>query len=396
MKKNNSTNASKLLEDTRLVHEGLHPHENGGFINPPVIHASTVLFPDVETMLLGPKGQRYTYGRRGNPTTDALCEVLTSLENAEGCVLTPSGLAAVSLACLSCLKSGDHILVTDAAYYPTRHFCDTVLSRFGIEITYYDPCIGTEIGQLFKPNTKVIFTESPGSLTFEMQDIDAIVSVAKKIDALVIMDNTWATPLYYKPLDHGVDISLMAGTKYVVGHSDCMLGTIAANSRAWEKLSEIHGLMGYHVGPDDVYLGQRGIRTMSVRLAKHMENALEVANWLQQHDAVAKVYHPALPDSPGHEIWLRDFKGASGLFSFELANAGEQQAIKFLNSLTLFGLGYSWGGFESLATYAQPEKIRTAKPWTSTNPLIRLHIGLEDTQDLKRDLEEGFKAISQN
>ena len=383
-----------MFEKTQLVHDGLHPHENEGFINPPVIHASTVLFPDVETMLKGPKGQRYTYGRRGNPTTDSLCEALTNLENAEGCVLTPSGLAAVSLACLSCVGSGDHILVTDSAYYPTRHLCDTILKRLGIETTYYDPNIGTEISKLFQPNTKMIFTESPGSLTFEIQDIKLIVSEARKIDALVIMDNTWATPLYFKPLDHGVDISLMAGTKYVVGHSDCMLGTLAANSRVWEKLSETHGLMGYHVGPDDVYLGQRGLRTMSVRLAKHMENALEIATWLQQHDRVAKVYHPALPETPGHEIWKRDFKGASGLFSFELANANEQHAISFLNTLKLFGLGYSWGGFESLATYAKPAKIRTAKPWTSTNPLIRLHIGLEDTRDLKSDLQNGFEAIA--
>ena len=316
------------------------------------------------------------------------------MENAEGCVLTPSGLAAVSLACLTCANSGDHILVTDSAYYPTRHFCDTILKRLGIETTYYDPCIGTEISNLFQPNTKMIFTESPGSLTFEMQDIELIVSEARKINALVNMDNTWATPLYFKPLDHGVDISLMAGTKYVVGHSDCMLGTLAANSRTWEKLSETHGLMGYHVGPDDVYLGQRGLRTMSVRLEKHMENAIEIATWLQQHDRVANVYHPALPESLGYEIWKRDFKGASGLFSFELANANEQHAITFLNTLKLFGLGYSWGGFESLATYAQPAKIRTAKPWTRTNPLIRLHIGLEDTRDLISDLKNGFKAIS--
>ena len=320
-----------MLEQTRLIHDGLHPHENDGFINPPVIHASTVLFPDVETMLSGK--QKYKYGRRGNPTTDSLCEALANLENATGCVLTPSGLAAISLACLSCVSSGDHILVTDAAYYPTRHFCDTVLTRLGVQITYYDPCIGSEISELFQPNTKVIFTESPSSLTFEMQQIDFIVSAAKKINALVIMDNTWATPLYYKPLDHGVDISLMAGTKYVVGHSDCMLGTLAANSRAWERLSETHGLMGYHVGPDDVFLGQRGLRTMSIRLAKHMENAFEIANWLQDHKCVAKVHYPALPNSPGHKIWKRDFRGASGLFSFEIANANEQQAIKFLNSL---------------------------------------------------------------
>ncbi len=391
MQKDNSKKFDPLQEETILVHTGLHPHENQGFINPAVIHASTVLFPDVETMLTGK--QKYKYGRRGTPTTDSLCEALTTLENAQGCVLTSSGLAAVSLACLTCVSSGDHILVTDAVYYPTRHFCDTVLKRLGVETTYYDPCIGVEISKLFQPNTKMIFTESPGSLTFEMQDINCIVSAAQKIDALVIMDNTWATPLFYKPLEHGVDISLMAGTKYVVGHSDCMLGTIAANSRAWEKLSETHGLMGYHVGPDDVYLGQRGLRTMSVRLAKHMESALEIANWLKQHICVAKVYHPALPDSPGHDIWRRDFKGASGLFSFELDNANEQHAITFLNTLKLFGLGYSWGGFESLATYAQPEKIRTATPWTSTNPLIRLHIGLEDTRDLKKDLEAGFKSI---
>ena len=384
-------NLKPLKQATNLVHLGLHPHENKGFINPPVIHASTVLFPNFETMVSG--NQQYTYGRRGNPTSDALTEAVCELEGAAGCVLTPSGLSAVSIACLSCLKSGDHFLVADTVYQPTRHFCDTVLRQFGIEITYFSPCISKDIRKLFKENTKAVFLESPGSLTFEILDVSAISNVAKSKDATVLMDNTWATPLFFKPLDHGVDISILAGTKYIVGHSDVMLGTISANSHSWEQLYELQGSMGMHVGPNDVYLSQRGLRTMEIRLTRHMQNALEIANWLNQREEVGNVYYPPLAESPGHDIWKRDFTGASGLFSFELNGATEKQVALFLNSLELFGMGYSWGGFESLAIWARPELSRTAKKWTGKNPLIRLHIGLEDPLDLKADLDRGFKAI---
>lgn len=375
---------------TKLVHAGLHPHSNQGFVNPPVIHASTVLFPDVETMLSGK--QKYKYGRRGTPTNDALTEALTELECAKGTVLTPSGLAATSLACLSCLKSGDHLLVTDSVYEPTRHFCETVLKRLGVDVSYYDPTVGPAIGSLFQENTRAVFTESPGSLTFEIQDIEAIASEAHKRDAHVLMDNTWATPLFFKPLEHGVDLSIQAGTKYIVGHSDVMLGTISANEKAWKGLITTHGAMGIHVAPDDVYLAQRGLRTMHVRLARHQKSALEIATWLSEHADVGTVFHPALAEAPGHALWKRYFSGSTGLFTFELKDCGQEHVMAFLNALELFGLGYSWGGFESLAIWARPEMSRSIDPQKWTSPLIRLHIGLEDPEDLKQDLQKGFRA----
>ncbi len=375
---------------TKLVHAGVHPHDNHGFVNPPVIHASTVLFPDVETMLSG--RQKYKYGRRGTPTNDALTEALTELEGASGTVLTPSGLAATSLACLSCLKAGDQLLVTDSVYEPTRHFCETVLKKLGVEVSYYDPAAGQAISDLFRDNTRAVFTESPGSLTFEIQDIEAIANEAHKRNALVLMDNTWATPIFFKPLDHGVDLSIQAGTKYIVGHSDVMLGTISANENAWKDLMSTHGAMGIHVAPDDVYLALRGLRTMHVRLAEHQKNALAIATWLSQRNDVGVVLHPALPDAPGHALWQRYFSGSTGLFAFELKDSNDEQVMAFLNALEIFGLGYSWGGFESLAIWARPQTSRTIDPQKWKNPLIRLHIGLEDPEDLKEDLKRGFQA----
>ncbi|MEP3275381.1 MAG: cystathionine beta-lyase [Stappiaceae bacterium] len=386
------TSKTETKTATKLAHAGLNPHDNHGFVNPPVIHASTVLFPDAETMRSGKK--KYKYGRRGTPTSDALTGAVTELEGASGSVLAPSGLAATSLACMSCLKAGDHLLMTDSAYEPTRHFCDVVLKSFGVQTTYYDPMIGAGISTLFEQNTRAVFTESPGSLTFEIQDIQAIADVAHKHDALVLMDNTWATPLYFRPLDHGVDLSIQAGTKYLVGHSDVMLGTIAANERAWSDLIRFHGALGIHVGPDDVYLGLRGLRTMGIRLAEHQRNALAIATWLDGRDDVGKVFHPALPGSPGHTLWKRDFKGSTGLFSFELKRSTEQQVTAFLNALEIFGLGYSWGGFESLAIWARPETSRTIEPQKWDTPLIRLHIGLEDPEDLMDDLKKAFQAAS--
>lgn len=385
------TPSAPHLPATTLTHSGNHPEENNGFVNPPVIHASTVLFPDVETMLSG--NQPYVYGRRGTPTTRALEEAVSELEGAAGTALAPSGLGAITLACFSCLAAGDHMLVADTVYGPTRNLCDKMMTRFGVDISYYDPCDLSALSSLFRSNTKAIFTESPGSLTFEIQDISAIVALARDHDALVIMDNTWATPLFYKPLEHGVDLSLQAGTKYIVGHSDVMIGTVAASERALPALKATHGDMGLHVGPDDVYLALRGLRTMGVRLERHMKSTLEVAQWLEGREDVARVLYPALPSYPGHDLWKRDFSGASGLFSFELQPASEQAVHAFLNALSLFGLGYSWGGYESLALWARPQSARTATTWETAGPLIRLHIGLEDTRDLMADLEAGFKAF---
>lgn len=378
-----------LKTDTKLAHAGRDPASFHGFVNPPVVHASTVLFPDVETMR--PGGQKYTYARRGNPTTDSLEEAIKELEGAEGVLLANSGLNAVSLAVLSCVKSGDHILITDTAYHPTRHFADTVLPKFGVEVDYYDPALGADIAALFKPNTTAVFTEAPGSLTFEMQDIPAITQAAHAEGALVLMDNTWATPLFCQPLALGVDLSIQAGTKYIVGHSDAMLGTIAASERAWEGLHELHGAMGCHVAPDDVYLGLRGLRTLSVRLERHQRNTLDVLAWLKDQPVVAQIRYPGLDTDPGHAIWKRDFSGASGLCAFDfVAGTTRDQSNTFLNALKIFGLGYSWGGFESLAIPAKLKGSRSVTPVDESRCSIRLHIGLEDPEDLINDLSQAL------
>ncbi len=377
---------------TRLAHAGRNPEEFHGFVNPPVVHASTVLFPDSRTLLSG--AQKYNYARRGNPTTDALEAALAEIEGAAGVRLAASGLNAISVALLSCLSSGDHLLITDSAYGPTRHLAETTLRRLGIEIDYYDPTIGAGIAAMFKPNTKAVMTEAPGSLTFEMQDIPAIAEAAHAAGTLVAMDNTWATPCFFRPLDHGVDLSIQAGTKYIVGHSDAMLGTVAASERAWDGLRETHGALGMHVAPDDVFLGLRGLRTMEVRLRRHMDSALEIARWLQTRPEVARVRHPALPEDPGHAIWKRDFTGASGLFAFDFVDGvTHEQSCAFLDALRLFGLGYSWGGFESLAIPVRLKGARTATALPEGGPGIRLHIGLEDVVDIRADLEAGFAAL---
>ncbi len=377
--------------DTILAHSGRNPRENHGFVNPPVIHASTVLFESVEVMKSGTAP--YKYGRRGTPTSEALETALNELEGAAGSILAPSGLAAISIALLSCLSSGDHLLMIDSVYGPTRHLCDTVLKRMGIETTYYDPLIGSDIASIIKDNTRAVFAEAPGSLTFEMPDVPAIVAVAKQRGITVLMDNTWATALFFRPLAHGVDLSIQAGTKYIVGHSDVMIGTVSANADAWPALHSAYGALGMHVGPDDVYLALRGLRTMGVRLERHQANALAVAEWLRRQPQVATVRHPALAADPGNAIWQRDFTGSSGLFAFELKPASETAVAAFLDRLELFGLGYSWGGFESLAIWAKPESSRTATTFEAAGPLIRLHIGLENPDDLIADLSAGFAAL---
>lgn len=392
MKNKNSEDSAALAPETLLTTLGRNPKGFHGFVNPPVVHASTVLYPDAEGFFA--KSQTYTYGRRGTPTSDALEEALTALEGAAGTVLTPSGLSACTTAILSAVSSGDHLLVVDTIYQPTRQFCETVLKRMGIETTYYDPALGSDIASLFKPNTAAVFTEAPGSQTFEMQDIKAVSEAARAHDILVLMDNTWATPLFFQPLKHGVDLSIQAGTKYIVGHSDVMLGTIAASPRAWSRLKETHGNLGLCVGPDDIYMALRGLRTMGTRLKQHERNALDIARWLEDRAEVARVLHPGLESHPGHALWKRDFSGASGLFGMIL-KPGSLSAVKtFLDTLTLYGMGYSWGGFESLAIYADPTSYRTATSWQAEGPLIRIHIGLEHPDDLKTDLENALKAYA--
>lgn len=381
--------------NTRLAHIGHDPFSYHGFVNPPVVHASTVLFPDCRTMET--RAQKYTYGTRGTPTTDALCEALDELEGSAGTIVVPSGLAAISVPFLAFLSAGDHALIVDSVYTPCRLFCDTMLKRLGVEIEYYDPEIGAGIESLIKANTKLVHTEAPGSNTMEMQDIRAISDAAHRHGCVVTMDNTWATPLYFRPLDFGVDVSIHATTKYPSGHSDILMGSVSANAKHWPQLHETAITMGICGSPDDAYQILRGLRTMGVRLEHHQKSALEIARWLESRDDVAKVLHPALPSFPGHEIWKRDFKGAAGVFSFVL-KVDDPARFKvrshaMLDALSLFGLGYSWGGYESLAV---PVNLtdRTIRTAPTEGPVIRLQIGLEDVADIKKDLEAGFAAAS--
>ncbi|MAY63149.1 MAG: cystathionine beta-lyase [Rhizobiales bacterium] len=381
--------------NTLLAHAGYDPRSFHGFVNPPVVHASTVLFPDAKTMAT--RNQKYTYGTHGTPTTDALAQAFDELEGSAGTVVVPSGLAAVTLPFLACLSAGDHALVVDSVYGPTRRFCDTMLKRLGVEVTYYDPTIGAGIAELIRPNTTLVHTEAPGSNTFEMQDIPAIAKAAKAAGAVVTIDNTWATPLYFRPLDHGVDISIHAATKYPTGHSDILIGTVSANEALWPKLNEAFTTLGLSVGPDDAYATLRGLRTMGIRLERHQASALDIAGWLDGHEGVARVLHPALPSFPGHEIWKRDFKGASGIFSIVLdvpdAQAWTRKAHAFLDALGIFGLGYSWGGYESLAVHAfLGDRVVATAP--KEGPVLRLQIGLEDVADLKADIEAGLAAAA--
>ena len=376
--------------DTILTHAGRHPRENHGFVNPPVYHASTVLFPD--TAALAPGAQKYRYGRRGTPTSDALEEALRELEGAAGVRLAPSGMAALALALMSVTKAGDHVLVTDNAYAPTRQFADRVLTRHGVDVGYFDPS-GKDFAARLRPNTAAVLLEAPGSLTFEMCDVPALAGAARAHGAVTIMDNTWASPLFCRPLALGVDLSVQAGTKYIVGHADVMLGAVAANARTLKGLVDTHGLLGLCVGPDDIYLGLRGLRTMGVRLRQHQASAYEIAAWLETRPEVARVRYPALPSDPGHAVWKRDFTGAAGLFACDFSKrftAADRD--RFVDALRLFGIGYSWGGFESLAVPVHLGGIRTVteKPAAAS---VRLHIGLEDLRDLKADLTGAFAAL---
>ncbi|MFT4183047.1 MAG: cystathionine beta-lyase [Rhizobium sp.] len=380
--------------NTQLVRAGYDPFDYHGFINPPVVRASTVLFPNAGTMER--HEQKYTYATRGTPTTDALCEAINELEGAAGTILVPSGLAAVTLPFLTYLSPGDHALIVDSVYGNVRHFCDTMLARFGIEVEYYDPRIGAGIETLFRANTKLVHLEAPGSNTFEIQDVPAITAVAQRRGAVTTMDNTWATPLYFRPLDFGVDVSIQAATKYPAGHADILMGTVSANPRHWKRLRQANGALGICGTADDAYQVLRGLRSMGVRLERHQANALDIATWLEARDDVARVLHPALPSFPGHDIWKRDFKGASGVFSFVLT-VGRREAFKakakaFLDGLSLFGLGYSWGGFPSLALEVDLSDRSILKP-PEEGPLLRLQIGFEDVADLKADLEKGFAAV---
>ncbi|MGB6894205.1 MAG: cystathionine beta-lyase [Xanthobacteraceae bacterium] len=379
---------------TKLVSAGRDPRSYHGFVNPPVYHASTVLYPNAEDFLA--HRARYQYGRRGTPTTEALELALQELEGPQcaGVSLLPSGLAAISAALLSVVRAGDHVLVTDSAYGPTRNFCGQILSRLGVTTSYYDPGIGAGIAALLQPNTRAVYLESPGSLSFDVQDVTAIAKAAHANGTLVLMDNTWATPLYFRPLDHGVDLVIQAGTKYIGGHSDIMLGTVSANAATVAELKNTVRLTGLCEGPDDVYLGLRGLRTLGIRLDRHYQSGLAVARWLESRPEVLRMLHPALPSHPGHALWKRDFTGASGLFSMVLKPVPKKAYHAFVNTLELFGIGASWGGYESLAIPFDCTPLRTATRWEPGGPTVRFHIGLEAVEDLTADLERGFAALA--
>ena len=380
-----------ISERTRLVHAGREPFDQYGFINTPIYRGSTVLYPTTDDLLH--RRGRYSYGTKGTPTTNSLETAWTELTGAAGTVLAPSGLAAVTLGLMSCLKSGDHLLVTDSVYLPTRHFCNGVLKKFGVETTYYDPQVGAGIEALMRPNTAAVLTEAPGSQSLEMQDIPAIAEVAHRHGAVVLMDNTWATPLLFPPHERGVDIAIEAGTKYLSGGSDLLLGMVSANERCFKALRDTYDSFAMCPGPEDVFLGLRGLRTMALRLREHEKQALEMARWLEARPEVASVLHPALESYPGHDIWKRDFKGSSGLFSIILKPCSDQALAAMLDGLALFGMGYSWGGFESLVIPFNCATYRTATRWEPGGHALRFHIGLEDLDDLKRDLDAGFARL---
>lgn len=381
--------AGRKTEWTRM------PDRPGAIVNPPVWRASTILFDDVAHLRAAGQDthEKLYYGRRGTPTGWALADALTGLEpGAAGTMLYPSGVAAIAGALLAVVKPGSQLLMVDSAYDPTRTMCNGLLAEFGVETVFYDPLIGAGIADLITDRTAAIFLESPGSLTFEVQDIPAIVAAAQARGVPTILDNTWATPLYLPALSLGVDISLLACTKYIVGHSDVMMGSVTANARWWPRIrARAYGL-GQTVSADDAALALRSLRTLEIRLARHRDNALAVAQWLAARPEVARVLHPALPDCPGHAIWARDFRGSTGLFSIVLAGGGEAERAAFIDALRLFGIGYSWGGFESLALPVDPAKYRTARAWEAEGPLVRLHIGLETAEDLIADLEQGLGA----
>lgn len=378
--------------ETVLAHEGRTHNQLGAPVNPPVYRQSTLLFHSLEALKTA-SGTPNAYGRGGSPTTRALENALARLEGAYRAMLTPSGLSAITTSLLAVLGPGDHLLMTDSVYDPTRSFCAETLARLGIETTYYDPSIGKDIETLMQPNTRAVFVESPGSLTFEVQDIPAISSVAHRHGAIVLMDNTWATPLHFRSFEHGVDVSIHAATKYISGHSDVMMGVILTTETLFPKINRFYRQLGMTVSGDDAYLALRGLRTLSVRLERHQRNAHELTQWLAQQPEVAQILYPARPGSPGHALWRRDFTGASGLFGVVLHPQSDDAMRAMLDGMACFGMGYSWGGFESLILRSSAARYRTATQWPWDGPLLRIHAGLEHPDDMIADLEAGFARL---
>jgi len=387
---------------TRLVGAGRKAEwtgiagQPGGVVNPPIWRASTILYDDVAHLRAARTDthHKWFYGRKGTPTQWSLADALTEMEpGAAGTMLFPSGVAAISCALMAVLKPGDQLLMVDSVYDPTRSFCDKMLKPLGIETIYYDPMIGASIAELVTDKTRAIFLESPGSLTMEVQDIPAITAIARDRGITTLIDNTWATPHFFRALDHGVDISILACTKYIVGHSDVMMGSITANAAYWDRIQSVAWMYGQTVSPDDAWLALRGLRTLAVRLEQHQRSAIAIAQWLSERAETGHVFHPALPACPGHALWQRDFSGSSGLFSFTLHNADDAMRVRFIDALRRFGIGYSWGGYESLALPVDPQFCRSATKWPAHNLLVRMSIGLESTQDLIADIDQAFRAM---
>jgi cystathionine beta-lyase len=386
--------------DTLALHAGRDPDANYGVVNPPVYHCSTVIFKNLEELLATRKDRAsgayvgFTYGREGTVTTRAFEDAVTLLEGGYRAVTTSCGLGAIAASLTAFLSAGDHLLIVDCLYGPARAFCEEFLKKFGVEVTYYEPQVGAGIEALIQPNTKVVYLESPGSLTFEMTDVPAITKICRARGIHTIMDNTWASPVCFRPLEHGVDVSINAATKYISGHSDLMLGIAVCTEEAFIPVKKTASGSGYCGGPDDVYMALRGLRTLPIRMKRHQESTLRIAKWLQARPEVHRVLYPALPDDPGHAIWKRDYDGASGLFGIVLEACSQAQFAAMIDNFRLFRLGYSWGGYESLCVPTYPGDLRSAKPWVAPGPSLRLHVGLEDPEDLIADLEAGFARLA--
>jgi cystathionine beta-lyase len=380
--------------ETLLAHLGRDPKRFDGAVNPPVYHASTILFDNLDRY---EDNRRYfekgsvNYGRNGTPTTFALEEAVAQIEGGHATTAVCSGLAAVAGTLLALVEAGDHILMSDSVYSPTRKLCDGLLKRLGVDTTYFDPLIGADIAGLLRPNSRFVYLESPGSLTFEVPDVPAIAEAAHAAGSLVILDTTWAASQLCRPFELGADVSIQSGTKYIVGHSDAIIGLVTTTKNCEEQVRRALWQLGQCAGPDDIYLALRGLRTLSIRLARHQETGLALARWLAARPEVERVLHPALPGDPGHELWRRDFSGASGLFGIVLHPPCPRAAIAaLLEGMDLFGIGSSWGGFESLMIATYPERTRTATTWDAPGRTLRIHAGLEDPDDLIADLEAGF------
>ncbi len=386
----------KYRKATEVLHLGRDPRRFLGAVNTPVFRATTILFPRVEDLEQAMRGEypHLHYGLHGLPTVVDFQNAIAALEGGHAALAVPSGLTATTFPLLALAKAGDHVLVTDVVYGPTRRFCDNHLRRMGIEVSYYDPLLGADIVREFRPNTRVVFTESPASLTFEVQDIPAIATVAHAHGAHVVLDNTWATPLAFRAFDHGVDVAVHAATKYIGGHSDVLLGVIVCSEQTFAPMHRLWTDMGVAASTDDCFLGLRGLRTLAVRMARHQENALTVASWLRNRPEVAEVLYPALAGARGHELWKRDFTAASGLFGVVLKHVARERVNAMLNALRLFGMGWSWGGFESLIIPTFPERARAVTPWNAPGPCLRLAVGLDDPHDLIADLERGFRTLA--